>query len=226
MIISLNISMTADGRTNLPGHKRLNRIGNLEDMERMKDLRRLSDAIIIGSRTIINDNLALRVKKEHCRKENGLIYPLRVVIVGMTLPQPNKNVFKPEFGGTTLIACGTLNRWYVEKKLPGFGIIECGIGQYIDPKELVRQLEEKYGAQNILVEGGPTINGLFLDNNLVDYYHVTVCPYLFGGETNVIQTPIMGLGVKRIDERRLKLVECKISSDWLLLSYKRSDDKS
>ncbi|MBL7191123.1 RibD family protein [bacterium] len=221
MIISLNISMTADGKTNLPGLDRLNRIGNQEDMERMKELRKNSDAIIIGSRTVITDNIALRVLKDDRRMIDGLIYPLRIVIVGMTLPPVECNVFKPELGGTTLIACGVLNRWYVEQKLPDFMIIECGIGQYINPLELVRQLNENYSVENILIEGGPTINGIFLDNNLVDRYYVTVCPYLFGGKSDKIRTPVNGIGVRNTDEHRLKLLECKVSADWMLLTYEK-----
>jgi riboflavin biosynthesis pyrimidine reductase len=96
--------MTADGKANLPGKSSLERIGNPADKTRMVKLRSQVDAILVGAGTIRSDNVALSVPSEYRRERNGLIYPLRVAIMGRYPFPPDRNIFNPTKGGTTIIA--------------------------------------------------------------------------------------------------------------------------
>src|SRR4029077_1108935 len=49
---------------------------------------------------------------------------------------------------------------------------------------------------NVLVEGGPTVLGNFLDAQLTDEVQVYVAPFLVGGED--ARTAVGGLGVEKI----------------------------
>ena len=221
MHVSVNISMTADGKVNLPGSAKLQRIGNDEDMARLKDLRKDVGAVIAGSRTIICDDVALRVD-EDCRWElNDIVYPLRIAMIGHRIPSPHSNIFKPELGGTALVACGSASESYIRKSLPDITILVCGKEFRADPVELVGKLENEFGVKTLLIEGGPTVNSAFLTEDLVDRYYITVCPFIFGGEGKEVKTPFGGKGVSAVNERQFRLITMKQSEDWLFLTYDR-----
>lgn len=81
------------------------------------------------------------------------------------------------------------------------------------PKQLVKRLEKK-GYKTMLLVGGPTLNGSFLKDNLVDELYLTVEPKLFGSGKNLVE------GV-RID-KNLTLISIKKLNKrgTLLLKYK------
>ena len=212
--------MTADGKANFPGEKSLQRIGNNADLERLKFLRRETDAILAGSKTIIYDNTALRIDHKYLRKMNGLTYPLRIAVIGKTLPDPDSNIFRPEFGGSVIIACGKKIASIAGETYQNSLIVECGEEDRVDVKRLVTILEGDFVVKKLLVEGGPTINSLFFENNLVDKYYVTICPFIFGGNEHII-TPIGGNPISDIKSGRYFLNEVTRSEDWVFLTYER-----
>ena len=224
-LISVNISMTADGKAGLPRQKELVRIGSEADKIRMKELRLEADAVLVGSRTIHYDNTALRIPEENLYKSNGLIYPLRIAVVGQRLPSFQANIFDPELGGTTFIACGRETAREIENSFPPERVLICGDGRSVDPRLLINGLYDEYGVERILIEGGPTIIGLFRDADLIDRYHLTLCPYVFGGSGDDIQTPVGGLGVDRMEAGRFSLTGIESSGDWLFLTYDRRRDE-
>ena len=220
-LISVNISMTADGKSRLPRKHGLERIGNAVDMDLMKERRAEADAVIVGARTLYYDNTALRVPENKRRKINGLVFPLRIVIVGERAPSPHAKVFDETLGGSVLLACGNSMTEKLQEAVPGVDIIECGKGNRVNPKILADKLRKEFGAAKLLIEGGPTVIGLFLDADLIDRYHVTVCPYLYGGEGEDIQTPIGGYGVSSKESRAMTISKIERASDWVFVTYDR-----
>lgn len=221
MQITVNISMTADGKAGFPGRLNLQRIGNERDKERMRELRRESDAIVIGGGTILADNVGLRCGKEFRRVIEGREYPLRAAVIGKTIPSPDSNIFERGIGGDTIIFCGAGNYSEMRKKLQDFPALECGNGYVVDVRRMVEILNAEFGCEMILVEGGPRIIGSLLREGLIDRYCVTVCPYLFGGERGEVINPIMGLGVSSMEAGRYRLTEFERDGDWIFLTYMR-----
>ena len=171
MIVSVNMSMTADGKVNIPGQQSLERIGNQADKQRMKELRRESDAILAGAGTVIADNVALGVGEEFIRVKNGLRYPLRICIVGRNLPPVDNRIFNPNLGGSTIIFCGKnefpiLNHFYNHSR-----VIIAGKGHRVKIKKALTILQNEFGVEKLLVEGGPSVNGSFLAADVIDRYH-------------------------------------------------------
>lgn len=222
MHISVNMSMTADGKANLAGKRHLRRMGGEADKVRMKRLRREVDAILVGSRTIKFDNASLRVPREFRREtEGGLVYPMRIAVVGKWIPPSDCKVFDPNLGGTAFVACGKGSLEKVREKIPAVKAIECGEDRRVEIKILSEKLENEFGVRKLLVEGGPTINGLFLQADLIDRYYITVCPYIFGGVGDGILTPIGGQAMENMNDRRFSLSEIERLQDWLFLTYER-----
>jgi riboflavin biosynthesis pyrimidine reductase len=222
MWISVNISMTADGKAGLPGKNQLDRMGNDADKRRMKRLREEADAIVVGSKTIEYDNVALGLEKDLRRYVGDLVYPLRIAVFGGdTFPSIDKNIFDSTKGGTTLIACGQFQAEVIKKRYKRIPVIECGEQNRIDVEKLVERLSGEYSVEHLLIEGGPSIIGSFLKKDLIDRYNITVCPYLFGGERNANLSPIEGWFANSKDERRFTIVDFAKSDDWIFITYDR-----
>ena len=221
--ITINISMTADGKIIIPGVSKLERIGNDFDLARLKKLRQQTDAILVGSETVIADNTALRVSREFWRKRGNYSFPLRICLIGTRLPDPGSNIFRSELGGTTLIFTGERNVTAVKTKFTGIEVIPAGVGIRPDLHSVLKELAD-IGVRELLVEGGAHINGAFLEADLVERYYVTICPYLFNGEPVESLTPFAGVAVSKKDERRLRLEQVEQEGDWVFLSYERRTD--
>lgn len=221
MIVSVNMSMTADGQVRVPAEENLDRIGNRADLERMKKLRRESDAILVGAGTVIANNTALGVGEEHIRERQGLRYPLRVCLTGRQMPYFESRIFKPELGGTTFLFCGEYEFPMAERLYKDCKVICKGKGHHPKIQKVLSYLERELAVEKLLVEGGPFINGAFLRADLVDYYHVTMCPYIFGGSDSHCYTPFWGFNVENKDDRKFVITEMERSDDWVFLTYRR-----
>lgn len=87
-----------------------------------------------------------------------------------------------------------------------------------DLKKLVQQLNSK-GYQQILVEGGPTLLGSFLKENLIDEIFLTIAPKIYGTETGKTLTLVEGYLFPPKSTKKLKLLSVKPFNDELFLRY-------
>lgn len=81
------------------------------------------------------------------------------------------------------------------------------------PKELVNRLS-KLGYKKILLVGGSKINGLFLKENLVDEFYLTIEPRIFGSGKNIVDQPLLGVQLQLTSIKKLN------RSGTVLLKYK------
>ena len=80
------------------------------------------------------------------------------------------------------------------------------------PKELLKELEEK-GFSETIIAGGTQVNSLFLDQKLVDELLITIEPILFGGGLTLFKD--LDLSIK------LELLEYKdLGNNVINLKYK------
>jgi 5-amino-6-(5-phosphoribosylamino)uracil reductase len=179
------------------------------------------DALLVGWRTVLFDDVSLRVPPEDRRLKNGRIYPLRIIVLGKEEISPNQKIFDKNLGGTLIFAGGEHSIMKNERHLKEVEIIVCGSDFSIEPRKLCEKLARDYEVNKMLIEGGPTIIGSFLEADLIDRFYITICPYLFGGKKEEVLTPISGWGVKSAEERRYKLMEVEKSQDWSFLRYDR-----
>lgn len=83
--------------------------------------------------------------------------------------------------------------------------------------ELVEELQDK-GYQHILVEGGPTLLGSFLEEGLMDEVFLTIAPRIFGSKPNSTKTLVEGI-LLPVNKFKLKLISVKRIKDELFLRY-------
>ncbi len=134
-------------------------------------LRALCDAVIVGARTVENDNPRLTTRL--VSGDN----PLRVVIDPHRRLSDSHHVFS-DGDATTVRVTGRLNGQpgsrNPDKELQ-VGYVE----DRLDLHELVHQLRAR-GCARIFVEGGGVTVSSFLEAGLLDRLHIAVAPLLIG----------------------------------------------
>lgn len=84
--------------------------------------------------------------------------------------------------------------------------------------ELVEDLQNK-GYKNILVEGGPTLLGSFLEKGLIDEIFLTIAPKIYGSRPNSTLTLVEGV-LLPVNKFKLKLISVRKIKDELYLRYR------
>lgn len=88
-----------------------------------------------------------------------------------------------------------------------------------DLKKLSQDLNKK-DYKNVLVEGGPTLLGSFLKENLIDQVFLTIAPKIYGTEPGKTLTLVEGILLKPDKIKNLKLLSVKKMGNELFLRYK------
>ena len=172
-------------------------ISNETSRRRVHELRGRMDAIVVGIETVLADDPLLTARPPRPRTpmrvvlDSKLRLPLECQLVRTARDVPTLAASAANSGTTALEACG------VEVlHLPA-----------TDGRPEVSALLNELGRRrftNILVEGGGTVLGSFLDAKAIDEFHVFVAPKLVGGAT--ASSPVGGQGVATMAEA-LPLVE-------------------
>ena len=200
--IHVNCAMSADGKIAGSNRKQV-RISSNEDKQRVKNLRRQYDAILVGVGTVLADDPHLTVKGA-TYEEN----PVRIVIDphGRT---PHEALVVNDAAPTIILTDD-----YCEKTWDNADVIRCGTPLDLD---FAMDSLAKAGIESILVEGGGETIASFFRNRMVDRYTVFVGSMLIGGR--VSPTPVDGDGWIAEGGIRLELKGTEVLGDGVLLTY-------
>ena len=182
----VNFVATVDGRTSFLG--RSGPIGDEGDRQMFHGLRERVDAVMAGTATMRTERygrMARDPERRRRRAERGLApEPLAVVVtrsgdVPLDIPlfaEPEARVVV--FSPTELDTSGCAAEVQVVQ---------------LDPGELTmttayRRLTSDFGVRMLLCEGGPTVFGALLHEDLVDELFLTVSPRLAGGGSEALIT--------------------------------------
>lgn len=86
-----------------------------------------------------------------------------------------------------------------------------------DLESLIKTLQNN-GYKHILVEGGPTLLGSFLEKDLIDEIFLTIAPKIYGSKPNSTKTLVEGILLPP-NKFKLKLISVKKIKDELFLRY-------
>lgn len=128
-----------------------------------------------------------------------------------------KNLYH-EFGEITQKSLNKKEFKNLRKKLGKNSVLPYIVGIH-DLKKLTKDLYKK-GYKNVLVEGGPTLLGSFLKENLIDEVFLTIAPKIYGTEQGKTLTLVEGLLLPPKSTKKLKLLSVKPFNDELFLRYK------
>ncbi len=218
--VFINVAMTADGK--IDTFRRTGAaISSARDKERVDRLRAEADAVMVGGRTLLDEDPKLTVKSEALRQERlarGLSpHPIKVGVVSEAALRPDSQFLRT---GPAKIVIFTTRR---TSKHHASLLESSGVDVYVDDSEQVnlpRALEtlKQIGVHRLMVEGGATLNFELLRLGLVDEVTAYVAPMIFGGAN--APTMAAGPGLERSDAIPLKLASAEAWEDGgVLLKY-------
>jgi 2,5-diamino-6-(ribosylamino)-4(3H)-pyrimidinone 5'-phosphate reductase len=218
--VFINVAMTADGKIDTL-RRRGAAISSPRDKERVDRLRAQADAVMVGGRTLLDEDPRLTVKSDALRRERlerGLPpNPIKVGVVGKADIPPDSQFLA---AGPAKIVIFTTRRTSKHR----ISLLESfGVDVHFDDSERVNlpdalETLKQMGVKRLMVEGGATLNFELLRLRLVDEVMVYVAPMIFGGAN--APTMAGGLGLERTDAISLKLANAEVWEDGgVLLKY-------
>ncbi len=200
--IHVNCAMSADGKIAGSNRKQV-RISSDEDKQRVKNLRRQYDAILVGIGTVLADDPHLTVKGA-AYEEN----PIRIVIDphGRT---PHEALVVNDAAPTIILTDD-----YCEKTWDNADVIRCGTPLNL---EFAMDSLAKAGIESILVEGGGETIASFFKAKMVDRFSVFVGSMVIGGRSS--PTPVDGDGWISEKGIGLDLKSTEVLGNGVLLTY-------
>jgi 2,5-diamino-6-(ribosylamino)-4(3H)-pyrimidinone 5'-phosphate reductase len=218
--VFINVAMTADGKIDT-FQRQGAAISSQRDKERVDQLRADSDAVMVGGRTLLDEDPKLTVKSETLRAERiarGLApNPIKVGVVTKANLKPHSKFLHE---GSAKVVIFTTDQ--TSKDQLAF-LHSQGVDVYTDHHDKVDLNNalttlKNLGVHRLLVEGGATLNFELLRLGLVDEVLMYVAPLIFGGAS--APTMAAGSGFERSAALPLKLIHIEKWDDGgVLLKY-------
>ena len=187
--VILNAGMTVDGK--IATRTGNSEISGKEDLERVHKIRESVDAIMVGVKTVLDDDPRLSIHKIDSTKEN----PIRVVADSKARTPLDSRMFN-EKGKTVVAVSLSADEKRVEILKEKAEVVICG-SERVNLTCLMKKLY-KMGVRKLLLEGGGNINWGMLNEGLVDEVRIAISPRLFGGKDAI--SLVEGEGFAKVSE--------------------------
>ncbi len=220
----INVAMTADGKIDTFERKG-SAISSKRDKQRVDELRASADGILVGGRTLLEEQPKLTVKSEALREDRILrgLSP-NPIKVGVATSVANADIpLESDFikAGPARVVIFTTNQTSNSQVeiLRAHGVeVFVDDAPRVDLNKMMLTLK-KIGVDHLMVEGGGTMNFELMRLGLVDELMIYVAPMIFGGAN--APTLADGLGLMRSAAIALKLINIEPHEDGgVLLRYK------
>ena len=209
--VYLNVAMSLDGK--IATYTGDSQMSSPEDLRRVHRLRASVDAIMIGLRTLLNDDPKLTVKFFHGTN------PSRIIVDSGARTPLDSYVVRTAMDTPTIIA---VTSSAAKKKVDllrrkGVRVLACGKGPQVSLKLLLKRLRS-FRIRRLLLEGGGELNWSMLSEGLVDEISIAITPRILGG--NRATSAVAGEGVALVkDGIRLKLIGTTRFGPDLIVKY-------
>jgi len=181
-------------------------------LKRLHQLRAEVDAVLVGAKTVIEDNPKLTVRA--IRGKN----PVRVVLDSSISVPLDSEILDINDAPTVIAVCENApedRKDILTRK--GVEVIPFRCNEQIPIRELLDKLQRK-GIKKLLVEGGSEVRWSFIRDRLVDELFVWITPSILGGRA--APTFVGGEGYSRIESAlRLRLKSHEVIDGTVILEY-------
>lgn len=205
--------MTADGKIDT-FERQGARISSESDWRRVDELRADNDAVLVGGKTLINEDPRLTVKSKRLHElrigRGQNLNPAKVGVITEAKFSENSRFIHE---GSTQVFVFTTNKTSHKQisYLEEIGVIvDVTEGKRVDLRYMMNNLKLN-GINKLLVEGGGTINAAFLKEKLVDEVIIYIAPILFQGANS--PTMADGFGLKIDQAIKLITLDTQIQGD-------------
>ena len=215
--VILNAAMTLDGK--IATSTGSSNISGKEDLERVHELRKECDAIMVGIGTVLADDPRLTVHKIDAKPEDN---PVRVVVDSKCRTPIAARITNKD--ARTIIAGANEYKYdfmvtdrYETFKKRGVDFFFSG-DKRVDLSLLMSYLHEE-GIEKLMLEGGATLNFSMIKAGLIDEIRICMAPMVVGGAN--AKTFFDGEGFDLMDDAvRLELTDSYALGKDLILTYK------
>ncbi len=219
--VILNAAMTLDGK--IATATGSSNISGKKDLERVHEIRKECDAIMVGIGTVMADDPRLTVHKIDARPEDN---PVRVVVDSRCRTPSDARITNGD--AKTIIAGANeykeefmKSETYEKLKKRGVKFFFSG-DRRVDLKALMNYLHEE-GIDKLMLEGGATLNFSMIRLGLIDEISICVAPMVVGGAD--AKTFFDGDGFNTMDESvKLELIDYYPLDKDFILNYKVLND--
>jgi diaminohydroxyphosphoribosylaminopyrimidine deaminase/5-amino-6-(5-phosphoribosylamino)uracil reductase len=212
------VGMSLDGRI-APAAEKTGWITSPEAREFSQTLRLESDAVLVGSRTVLTDDplLTYRGKLDKAR-------PLtRVILDSRLATPPNARLFRHLPAAPVLIFCGPEAAPARRRRLEQLGaevIVARRRPDGLDLGQVVDELAQRR-MLSVLVEGGSEVHWSFLAHKLVDKFYFIVGALVLGGKRAVPAVGGRGFPSPASAPRLIISEHFRVGPDLVLETYPR-----
>lgn len=215
--VILNAAMTLDGK--IATSSGSSNISGAKDLERVHELRKDCDGIMVGIGTVLADDPRLTVHKIDAKPSDN---PVRIVVDSKCRTPADARITNGD--SKTIIAMANeykdefkASDKYEILKSKGVKFFFSGDVQ-VDLKMLMIYLHEE-GIDKLMLEGGSTLNFSMIKAGLIDEISICVAPMVVGGVN--AKTFFDGEGFNIMDESvKLKLIDYYRLDKDFILNYK------
>jgi 2,5-diamino-6-(ribosylamino)-4(3H)-pyrimidinone 5'-phosphate reductase len=219
--VILNAAMTLDGK--IATHTGSSNISGKEDLERVHQIRKECDGIMVGIGTVIADDPRLTVHKIDAKPGDN---PVRVVVDSKCRTPADARITNGD--AKTIIAGANeykeefmASDTYETLKKRGIKFYFSG-DRRVDLKSLMNYLHEE-GIEKLMLEGGATLNFSMIKAGLIDEISICVAPMVVGGAN--AKTFFDGEGFNTMDEAvKLELIDYYPLGKDFILNYRVLND--
>jgi len=216
--VRVKLAMSLDGRTAMASGES-QWITGPSARSAVQRLRARSSAVISGADTVLADGARLTVRAEELGLDAELTAlamgrpPLRVMIDGRLRVPPDAPFYQ---AGKALVAIAADCIGQEPLRAGGHEVLQIPASAgHVDLRQLLQQLAAR-GANEVLVEAGPTLAGAFARAGLVDEYHLFVAASFLGSSAR----PLLDWPLQQMAEApQLKIVEIRaVGDDWRIIA--------
>jgi 2,5-diamino-6-(ribosylamino)-4(3H)-pyrimidinone 5'-phosphate reductase len=188
-------------------------ISGPEDLERVHQLRKKVDAIMVGINTLLADDPRLTVHKIPSKDFDN---PTRIVVDSNARTPLNARILSND--APTIIAVSKKSSPYKIKELEKKAEVIIAGENQVDMVQLMEKLKNN-GLNSLMLEGGSTLNFSMLKNGLVDEVKICIAPMIVGGNEAI--TLVGGSGFNYMaDSIKLELKNSYNLGKDFILEYK------
>ena len=182
--VILNAAMTLDGK--IATKTGSSEISGPEDLERVHEIRKKADGIMVGIGTVLADDPRLTVHKIPSSKSDN---PIRVVVDNKARTPIDFRILNDD--ADTIIAVGSICDGNNPDSDEDAVSRAKAISQKADvfyssktPVDLVEFMDYLYskGIKTLMLEGGATLNFSMIKDNLIDEVRICIAPMIAGGK--------------------------------------------
>ena len=208
LTISANFAISADGKISSLNH-RPSGWTSRQDYQRLLDLRKSADAIFVGRKTLIADNMSLTIPHQ-------IQQPLRCIASASGSLTGDENIFRREGG--------EIHLWCQQSPTANLSNVTIHHGSLMD---FLRTLHENYRVQKLHCEGGGELMRSLLEIDCLDELYLTWAGHLlFGGSTAATISGCPGVSPEKSHHFELRHIEPVKDCDEVFLTYKRRVERS